>query len=62
MLERAGRIVEMVSDDFSSGNVLYHLLCAGPVTYLYDVTESLEITHVCNLKQHVCLQACCLHL
>lgn len=33
MLERAGRIVEMVSDDFSSGNVLYHLLCAGPVTY-----------------------------
>lgn len=53
--------MEMVSHDFSSGNVLYHLLCAGPVTYLYDVTEFLEITHMCNLK-HVCLQACCLHL
>lgn len=52
-LERAGRIVEMVSDDCSSGNVLYHLLCACPVSYLYDVIEFLEIIHVCNLK-HAC--------
>lgn len=45
----------MVCDDFSSGNtVLYHVLCTGPVVYLYDVAEFLEATHMSSLK-HMCV-------
>lgn len=63
ILERAGRIQEMVSDDFSSGNnVLHHVLCTDPIIYLYDMTEFLETTHMCSLKHRsVCRLSALVH-